>query len=79
MTALRQLLSTEGQAPTKDILTKTHIMHILGKILAFETIEEEFYFLKLEALWFLVNLAACDESDDCELLLLSEYPPMNPL
>ena len=54
-------------------------MHILGKILAFETMEEEFYFLQLEALWLLVNLAACDESDDCQLLLLSEYPPMEPI
>lgn len=53
-------------------------MHILGKILAFETQEEEFYFLKLEALWFLINSAECDEND-CQLLLLSEYPPLEPL
>ena len=47
-------------------------MQILSKIFDFETVEEEFYCMKMEALWILINLATCDTDEAC-LILQSEY------
>ena len=47
-------------------------MCILSKIFDFETVEEEFYCMKMEALWILINLATCD-TDEAYLILQSEY------
>jgi len=48
-------------------------MCILTHILDFASPDEEFYFLKLEALWTLINLSMCD-TDDIKLILMSEFP-----
>jgi len=48
-------------------------MSILARILEFESPDEEFYFLKLEALWVLINLSMCD-TDDLKLILMSNFP-----
>ena len=45
---------------TKDALDKTLIMSLLSKIFYLQSNDEETYFLKLEALWILINLAFCD-------------------
>ena len=47
-------------------------MGILSKIFDFETVEEEFYCMKMEALWILTNLATCG-TEECYFILQSEY------
>ena len=48
-------------------------MSILSRILAFESENEEMiYFLKLEALWILINLSMCD-TEEAKLILSSEF------
>ena len=47
-------------------------MGIISRILDFETEVEEFYFLKLEALWILINLSMCD-TEEASLVLQSEF------
>lgn len=47
-------------------------MSILARILEFESPDEEFYFLKLEAIWVLINLSMCD-TDDIKLILMSSF------
>lgn len=38
-------------------------MSILSRILDLEATEEEFYFIKLEALWILINLSVAAEEE----------------
>ena len=48
-------------------------MSIISRILDLDSsVEEEYYFLKLEALWILINLSMCD-TDEAKLILLSEF------
>ena len=49
-------------------------MSIISRILDFNSAEEEFYFLKLEAIWILINLSMCD-TEEAKLILLSEFNP----
>ena len=62
----------DESAIAQEALLKTDIMNILSKIFDFETVEEEFYCMKMEALWILINLATCDTDEAC-LILQSEY------
>ena len=47
-------------------------MGIISRILDLDSSEEEYYFLKLEALWILINLSMCD-TDEIKLLFLSDF------
>ena len=62
----------DESAIAQEALLKTDIMNILSKIFDFETVEEEFYCMKMEALWILINLATCDTDEAC-IILQSEY------
>ena len=58
--------------PTDQILTKTKIMPLISSILTFQRgLDEEFYFMRLEAIWILINLAMCD-TEDIKLMFVSE-------
>ena len=48
-------------------------MAIVDQILSIEVTGEEFYFLKLEALWILTNLSTVIDSEDLRLVFLSSY------
>ena len=73
ITAIRQLFTREEELPASEALKKTPIISILNRILQLEANEEEFYFIKLEALWLLISLSMAD-SDDLKLMMLSSYP-----
>ena len=73
ITAIRQLFTREEELPASEALKKTPIISILNRILQLEANEEEFYFIKLEALWLLISLSMAD-SDNLKLMLLSSYP-----
>ena len=60
LTAIRNLFMQNEVNFTKDALDKTPIMSLLSKIFYLQSNDEETYFLKLEALWILINLAFCD-------------------
>ena len=47
-------------------------MRIISRILDLDSSEEEYYFLKLEALWILINLSMCD-TDEAKLIFLSDF------
>ena len=73
ISAIRSLFTKDEAIPrVTEILEKTQIMSILSHIINFDSVEEEFYFLKLEALWILINLSMCD-TDATRLILLSGY------
>jgi len=44
------------------LVTQTHIIDILAKMLCFEENDDTIYFMKLEALWSLNNIACGDDS-----------------
>ncbi len=73
ITAIRQLFTREEEQPASEALKKTPIISILNRILQLEANEEEFYFIKLEALWLLICLSMAD-SDDLKFMMLSSYP-----
>ena len=61
ITALRKLLSANDNPPTNDAILETPIMVICDQILKIGQEGEEFYFLKLEALWLLTNFGGTDD------------------
>ena len=46
-------------------------MALIDQILSIESTDEIFYFLKVEALWILTNLAYVDNDDDLRLIFSS--------
>jgi hypothetical protein len=50
-------------------VTKTHIIDILAKMLSFKGEEELIYYMRLEALWILQNIAFGD-SEVVDLILI---------
>jgi len=70
ITAIRHIFTREDEyvVACTEALRKTQIMSILSRILDLEATEEEFYFIKLEALWILINLSIAEE-DDLKLML----------
>ena len=77
ITAIRDILSNpQSSEVVTTALTETNILSILSCILDLGSttfsanFSEEFYFLKLEALWILINLSMCD-TDDIQRMLLS--------
>ena len=55
--------------PDAQVVSQTHFLSILSQILAFEqSSQEELYFLKLEALWTLINMSMCG-ADELMLIL----------
>ena len=57
ITAMRKLLSSSETPPTEEVLLKTRIMFIVDNILEIDSGDELVYYMKLEALWILVNLS----------------------
>ena len=57
--------------PVEEVLYKTHLVGLVNHILSFSSGEEEVYFMKLEALWLLIDLSMCD-SDATKLICLSD-------
>ena len=46
-----------------EIINKTTILTIIDSILGYQSSENEVYFLKLEAIWILINLAYINERE----------------
>ena len=55
---MRKLLSASETAPIEEVLQKTRIMSIVDNLIEIDSGDEMVYFMKLEALWILVNLSA---------------------
>lgn len=71
--AMRQFFMQKDEVgPIEACLRETRLLSILTRIFDIESVEEEFYFLKLEALWLLISLSMVD-GDDIKMLLLSEF------
>jgi hypothetical protein len=69
ITAIRQIFTRDDDiVPAAEALLKTPIMSILSRILQLDPTEEEFYFIKLEAMWILISLSMAD-SDELKLML----------
>ena len=54
-----------------DLLNNTSILAVVDSILGYQSAEEETYFLKLEALWILINLAYVNEREMAIILASS--------
>ena len=61
ITSIRKFLSKDDILPIEEIIFKTEILDVVNKILEFNSSEEEYRFLKLEALWITTNLAMASE------------------
>lgn len=64
--------NSDSFGPIKATLIETRLMRILIRIFEVNSQDEEFYFLKLEALWLLISLSMVD-GEESKLLLLSDY------
>lgn len=63
------MFTTEPLPDSEIVTRKSSILLMCQQLLAFNSTEEEVYFLKIEALWLLTNLAYCEE--DTTMLILS--------
>jgi hypothetical protein len=63
LTYLRKLLTTQEDPAYASIFKRTTIMQIIDTALSFEHEPGDMYFLKLEALWILNNLACCPDKE----------------
>lgn len=66
VTAIRQLFTrveTVASTFATEALSNTFILSIISRILDCQAVGEEFYFLKLEALWILINLSMCETDE----------------
>jgi hypothetical protein len=61
MTAIRKLLSCCSLSDLKEVVCKTLIIDKLATVLNLRDEDVLIYFLKLEALWTLTNLAAYED------------------
>ena len=62
VTAIRKIGMAEGMPPFDDFIFKTDILYIIENILSCNNNEEEEYrFLRLEAIWITTNLALASE------------------
>ena len=61
ITSIRKFLSKDDILPIEEIIFKIEILDVVNKILEFNSSEEEYRFLKLEALWITTNLAMASE------------------
>ena len=71
VTAIRQLFTRNELVPAAETLRKTRILLILTHILNFQSADPEFYFMKLESLWILINMSMCD-TEEIRLIFTSE-------
>ena len=70
VTSIRKTTSTEAftQEDAEDLLLNTSLLKTLHQILAFESATEQCYYMKLEALWTLSDLACFDSLNTMRLL-----------
>ena len=54
---IRKLFAVNGVEQVSDVIQRSQILLLINGILQDPTTEEESYYLKLEALWILANLA----------------------
>ena len=72
VTLLRKLVSISDVPPLTEIVTKTEILSTIDLILSLLDDEEEYRFLRLEALWILINLL-CAGEDETKYILASSF------
>lgn len=65
------MLCREEDSPYFEIICKTQIIHVISVILQSEAMEIDYFYLKLESLWILINLAMVSEGGE-KLMLVSE-------
>lgn len=65
------LCREEQGGPLSEIIRKTSIIYVICEILQAEAMEEEYFYLKLESLWILINLAIVTGGLE-KLMLISE-------
>ena len=57
-----------------DLLNNTSILVVIDSILGYQSVEEESYFMKLEALWALIDLAYVNEREVAIIFASSTQP-----
>ena len=73
---IRKLFTTDMTFPDcGEVMRNTQILLTCQQLLNFNSNEEEAYFMKLEALWILTNLACTDDDDEAMLILASDLDP----
>ena len=56
-----------------DVICNTSTPQLIDKILQLEVKSEELYFMRLEALWTLLNLATVEDQDDISTLYACSF------
>ena len=74
---MRRLISLSTDIPPlSEIVFKTEILLIIDHILSCDSDEEDYRFLRLEAIWIATNLA-CAGAEELKYLLASTYDDLN--
>ena len=74
--SVRKLFSSSEnlELEVNEVAQQTEILQIIYKVLIFQSKDEEAYFMKIEALWILTNLAYADKENTMRLLVSSLEP-----
>ena len=70
---MRKLLSASETAPIEEVLQKTRIMSVVDNLIEIDSGDEMVYFMKLEALWILVNLSAVKNPNTFKRIFMSSF------
>ena len=74
---MRKLLSSGTDIPPlSELVVKTEILPIIDHILSCDSDEEDYRFLRLEAIWIATNLA-CAGAEELKYLLASSFVDLN--
>ena len=68
---MRKLFSSGENIEVNQVVLQTEILTVIQRLLSFQSIDEEAYYMKIEALWILTNLAYTDKESTMRLFISS--------
>ena len=69
--SVRKLFSSGENIEVNQVVLQTEILTVIQRLLSFQSIDEEAYYMKIEALWILTNLAYTDKESTMRLFISS--------
>ena len=69
--SVRRLYSSGENVEINQVVQQTEILTVIQRLLSFQSIDEEAYYMKIEALWILTNLAYTDKESTMRLFISS--------